>query len=272
MKAFALIGSPLGHSLSPEIHALISEISALPCTYALCLLEPDAVRPFILRMTDVGLDGLNVTIPYKPAAFACMDALSAEAEAVGAVNTVEVTPYGLVGHNTDCHGFSAMLAFAGIDAAGGPCAVLGSGGSARAVLAALAEAGAPEIVLVSRAPQDAANRFPGVRTASYEELKGIKGHLLVNCTPVGMHPAVDGCPVPEHVVGRFAAVADLVYNPRETRLTSAARRLGLKVADGLYMLAAQAVRAREIWHGAALGCEVEKEVYLRLDTALRRGT
>jgi shikimate dehydrogenase len=269
MKRFALIGKPLGHSLSPEIHALISELSGLPCTYELRPLEPGEVRPFIRNMKAQGFDGLNATIPYKLAALESVDALSPEAEAIGAVNTVECTPGGLVGHNTDYRGFGAMLTAFGIEPKGKRCVILGSGGGACAVAAYLADAGAADLLIASIEMDVAAARFPDIRVIPFEELGGVSGDLLVNCTPVGMHPHPEGCPIPEPVIGRFAAAADLVYNPRETRFLSAARRLGLRCADGLYMLAAQAVRAREIWHGAPLGAEVERQVYERLDAVLR---
>jgi shikimate dehydrogenase len=178
---------------------------------------------------------------------------------------------GLVGHNTDYHGFGAMLDAAGINVKGERCVILGSGGAARAVAAYLADAGAAELLVASIEIADAIVRFPSVRVVSFEELGGVSGDLLVNCTPLGMHPHPEGCPVSESVAGRFAAVADLVYNPRQTRLLTIAARLGLKRADGLYMLAAQAVRAREIWHGALLGAEVEREVYERLGKTLEGG-
>lgn len=271
MKRFALIGKPLGHSLSPEIHALISEISGLHCAYELRPLEPGEVRPFIRNMKAEGLDGLNATIPYKLAALKSVDTLSPEAKAVGAVNTVEHTPVGLVGHNTDYHGFGAMLDAFGIQAKGRRCVILGSGGGACAVAAYLTDAGAADLLVASIEMEVAVARFPGIRVIPFEELGGVSGDLLVNCTPVGMHPHPDGCPVPEPVIGRFAAAADLVYNPRETRFLGIAKRLGLRCADGLYMLAAQAVRAREIWHGALLGAGVERQVYERLDAVLREG-
>jgi shikimate dehydrogenase len=271
MKRFALIGKPLGHSLSPEIHALISEIAGLPCAYELRPLEPHEVRAFIRNLQAEGLDGMNATIPYKLAALESVDSLSPEAAKIGAVNTVEVAPGGLVGHNTDYHGFGAMLDASGIHAKGRRCVILGSGGGAKAVAAYLADAGASELTVASIEMEDALARFPGVRVIPYEELCGVSGDLLVNTTPVGMHPRPEGCPVPEAIVGRFAAAADLVYNPRETQFLAAAARLGLRRADGLYMLAAQAVRAREIWHGARMGAEVELRVYERLDRALREG-
>ncbi len=269
---FALIGKPLGHSLSPRIHALISEIAGIPCDYELRPLEPEQVKPFLRSLGENGIDGVNATIPYKLEALNSMVILSREAFAIGAVNTVELLPGGgLMGHNTDYHGFGAMLASSGISVKGQCCAILGSGGSARAVAAWLVDAGAAEVFLASRDKSDAATRFPGLRAVEYCELQGVSGGLLVNCTPVGMHPNEDGCPVGEAVIGQFAAVADLIYNPRETVLIQHAKQLGCCTADGLMMLAAQAVRAREIWHKRSIGADVEREVYLRLDGELRGG-
>ncbi len=265
-----MIGKPLGHSLSPRIHALISEIAGIPCDYELRPLEPEQVKPFLRSLGENGIDGVNATIPYKLAALENMDSLTREAKAVGAVNTVQRLPSGeLVGHNTDYHGFGAMLAEAGIAVKGKRCAILGSGGSARAVAACLSDAGAAEILLASRDQADAAARFPGLLAVDYSALAGMPGGLLVNCTPVGMHPHGDGCPVGEAVVGQFEAVADLIYNPRETVLLARAKRWGLRTADGLMMLAAQAVRAREIWHRRDIGPAVEQEVFRRLDKELR---
>jgi shikimate dehydrogenase len=268
MKSFALIGKPLGHSLSPQIHALIADIIGIPCSYTLRVLEPEQVRFFIRSMRAEGYDGLNVTIPHKLEALQSVDSLSPEAKSIGAVNTVELSVNGLTGHNTDYYGFGAMLRAAGIGAAGNLCVVLGSGGSARAVAAYLRDAGAAELLVASRDAAEAAARFPGIKTITYEELNGLNGGLMVNCTPLGMFPDIDSCPVSETVIGSFAAVADLVYNPRETRLLSIAAKLGCKRADGLYMLAAQAVKAQEIWQCQPMGAMVEQEVYTRLAKAL----
>lgn len=268
MKKFALIGKPLGHSLSPQIHVLISEITGLPCSYELRPLELDDVKPFLRDLKAEGLDGVNVTIPYKRTAYEAVDMLSSEAKAIGAVNTVAVTAKGLTGYNTDYHGFGAMLQAAGIVVKGERSIILGSGGGARAAAAWLADAGASEVLIASRDAQEASARFPGLRAVSYGELENLSGSLLVNCTPLGMHPHPEGCPVPESVVAHFSAVADLVYNPRVTRLLAMAASFGLKLADGLYMLAAQAVCAREIWHGVQMGAGVERLVYERLAKAL----
>ncbi len=264
MNFYVLIGNPLGHSLSPRIHALISEVTGVPCEYALMPLETGAVEPFLRSLAEGGIDGVNVTIPHKVLAAQSVDALSPEARSLGAINTIRPTPRGTVGHNTDLHGFQAMLDAAGIAPEGQRCAVLGAGGSARAVTAVLRQRHAAEIFVVSRQPEAVTTPFPGAQLIDYDKLRGMDGGLLVNCTPVGMSPRVEGCPVDGAVVARFGAVADLIYNPKETVLLRMSAERGLPRANGLLMLVAQAVRAREIWEDARYGTAVERAVHDRL--------
>ena len=258
MLRFALIGQPLGHSLSPLLHRYIAEAAGFSCEYLLRPLQPEGVRPFISGMAAAGLQGINVTIPYKLAALEAVDEVTATARAIGAVNTVAMMNGRTTGHNTDYYGFGAMLAAAGIDPAGRSATVLGSGGAARAAVAWLVDSGC-EVTVASRSETP----LFGAKAISFDSIGC--GYLLVNATPVGMAPHVDGCPVAEETLRRFAAVADLVYNPRQTRLLQASSALGLACADGLYMLVAQAVRAQEIWQGIQLGQPVERAVYDRLN-------
>ncbi len=259
---FELIGKPLGHSLSPQLHELIAVRAGFACRYALRELEPAQVRGYVRSLPSSGLSGVNVTIPHKLEAYASVDALAPTAWAVGAVNTIAIEDGRTVGHNTDYDGFGAMLAAAGIDAAGRQATVLGSGGSARAAAAWLTGHGC-DVTVISRG----GGTLPGARSAGYDAVPG--GHLLVNATPVGMYPHGDACPLPEREIARYEAVADLIYNPLETVLLRRAAALGLRCADGLVMLVAQAVRAQEIWQGRFFGASLLRTVHTRLLQALR---
>ena len=194
MRRYALIGNPLGHSLSPQIHGLISEVTGTRCEYRLMPMAADAVGPFLRSLPGSGIAGVNVTIPHKQLAAQNVDELSPEARVLGAINTIQVTESGTTGHNTDVHGFRAMLASAGIAVAGKRCVILGAGGSARAVSAALQAEGAAEILVVSRDPGKVTAPFPGAKLIAYSELLGVQGNALVNCTPVGMHPQTGQSP------------------------------------------------------------------------------
>lgn len=238
---YALLGEHLSHSLSVPIHAELCRAAGIPFDYSLREIPGDrfdAEIPDILR----AYDGVNVTIPYKRRIMPFLDALSPEAEAVDAVNTVVREGDRFVGHNTDIAGFTAMLTQARIPA-GLPCWVLGTGGAAAAVTYALRKYGAGPVHPVSRDP---------ARGESYASLPEHFSGVLVNCTPVGMFPRDGDCPLPREALDillpRAAAVLDLIYNPEETRLLRAAREKGLPAVNGLTMLRAQAAEAERLWH------------------------
>lgn len=243
---YGLLGKTLKHSYSPQLHAMLGDPS-----YRLFETPENAVADF-LRSGE--FDGLNVTIPYKETVLPLMDELSPRAAAVGSVNTILRRGGRLYGDNTDCDGFSWLLTRAGIDPAGRKCLILGSGGSARTVRAVLSEAGAAEIVTVSRSGPDNYHNLSKHRDAE----------LIVNTTPVGMYPEINAAPLSLDLFDRLTAVADLIYNPARTLLLQQAQQRGLRTSDGLPMLAAQAVRARERFDGTEIPDAVLEDVLNRL--------
>ncbi len=241
MRHYGLIGERLGHSLSVPIHEAIFRRLGIDADYRLIELSREGLAEGVRGLLTT-LDGFNVTIPYKEAVIPLLQSLSPEARAIGAVNTVEAGGRG-VGHNTDAGGFAAMLRHHGVNPADKPAYVLGTGGAAKAARAALDAMGA-RVTMVSRRP--------GAEAIGYDELAArlrAGGGYLINATPVGMWPQVDGCPVDEAILPYAEGVADMIFNPRETRLTRAAQAAGVSACTGLYMLVAQAVAAEEIWQG-----------------------
>lgn len=224
MKA-GLLGRKLGHSLSPQIHRLFGDYD-----YRLYEREPEAVEEFLRTGFARGdFDFLNVTIPYKKDVFRLCDALSPLAQRLGNVNFVMRRPDGtLYGDNTDAFGVERLLKTVGADVKGRKCAILGAGGAAMTVQAVLEELGAAEAPFVRRG-----------------ELPSKDAYLLVNATPVGMYPDVDGARVDIADYPVCEVVVDLVYNPSPTRFVREARACGKKAVDGLVMLIAQAYRAYE---------------------------
>ena len=247
MKRYGLLGERLGHSLSVPIHRAVFRALGLDAEYRLIELprEEFAARAAAL-LTE--LDGFNVTIPYKRDILPLLSAVDPQAAEVGAVNTVSCGPGGAAGSNTDVAGFEASLRAAGISPAGRPCWVLGTGGASLAVRCALRRMGAAQVYRVSRRPSE--------DTLGYDALPERFSGLLVNTTPVGMYPDTDACPLPPQALDalllRADAVADVIYNPKETQLLRAARERGLPCCGGLTMLAAQALESERIWQGRSL--------------------
>ena len=245
MLHFGLIGEKLGHSLSVPIHEAVWRKIGLDADYRLIELAPDAFDAAVPRLM-AELDGFNVTIPYKRRIIGCLADTDGDARTIGAVNTVLCA--GRTGHNTDVYGFRLMLESAGIDPAGKPCFILGTGGASAAACAALRGMGAGKVVFVSRSGRDGA--------VPYESLEERFAGILVNCTPAGMWPDTEGCPLPvpllRSLLKRADAAADVIYNPRETVLLREAARAGIPCAGGMTMLIGQAVAAEEIWLGRSL--------------------
>lgn len=228
-----LLGKRLSHSLSPQIHKLITGGE-----YGLFEREENEVGDFV---KNSGLGGFNVTVPYKKTVVPFLDAVSDEAKRTGAVNTVVNRGGVLTGCNTDVYGFKALLEHTQTEVCGKRAVILGSGGAAAAVKTALTDLKAGEILTVSRTGE-----------LNYENVYGLKkADILINATPVGMFPHEEGCPVDLTRFENIGAAVDLIYNPLRTRFTDRAQRLGIKNADGLYMLVAQAVKACELFHAAA---------------------
>ncbi len=228
MKKYGLIGHPLGHSFSPQIHSMLGDYE-----YKLYPMPEDEVGDF-LRFG--GLDGINVTIPYKQTVIPYLSRLSDEARRIGSVNTVVREVDGsLTGYNTDHYGFTAMLRYYGIEPRGKKALVLGSGGAGKTARTALLDMGAREVITVSRTGE---NNYSNLGLHADAE-------LAVNTTPLGMYPKNGDAAVDLRDLPNCSAVVDTVYNPGRTALLLQAETLGLDCAYGLSMLVAQAIRAAE---------------------------
>lgn len=265
VASYGLLGGRLGHSWSPKIHA---RLGSTP--YALLERDPAGAEE-LLRHGD--WVGLNVTIPYKRLAAQLADHRSPRVEALGVANTLVRREDGSVfAENTDVPGFRWMLerfceralgATAGEVLGRAEVLVLGSGGAAQAVRAALLEAAPCSPILVSRGDEGA-----------YERLAERHPHarLVVNATPVGMFPSCPASPLEEAtlaVLEELVAVLDVVYNPERTGICLAAERLGLPCESGLAMLVAQAFHASELFQGRELPDSLIGQVVGELRAAQR---
>ncbi len=266
-----LLGEKLPHSLSPKIHQIVFEKTGMPGTYGLSEISREGLDAFMHVFKAGAFDGMNVTIPYKTDVIPYMDALSPQAEKIGAVNTIKREGTLLYGYNTDYDGFGALLDAHFIDVKGGRFTVLGAGGAARSVLAYLDDHGAEAIVLVSRNKARAAEKIDvsqytcPVEMIGYENID-IADTVVINTTPVGMYPHIDASPLTPMALNGCLAVVDLIYNPETTKLMQDAKDAGIQAVNGLLMLTAQAVKAQSIWQGKEIDGGLTRYIKNQLST------
>ena len=255
-----IMGWPVAHSRSPVLHGFWLDETGVDGAYLPLPAQPQHLEQALRALPILGFRGCNLTIPHKRAALSVVDRVEPLARRIGAVNTIVIRPDGtLEGRNTDAFGFRESLrdAVPAWKATAGPAAILGAGGAARAVVAALADTGVTEIRIVNRTlahaeaiASDLATPNTSITIYSWEEVGAALRHagLLVNATSLGMagEPplTLDLAPLPPS-----SPVVDIVYVPLETDLLAAARRRGHPVVDGLGMLLHQGRAGFEAWFG-----------------------
>ncbi|HUP75334.1 MAG TPA: shikimate dehydrogenase [Acidimicrobiales bacterium] len=251
----AVIGAPVRHSISPAIHNAAFAAVDLDWVYLAFDVREGEAKTALDAVRALGIRGLSVTMPHKSAVADAVDELSDAARELRAVNCVVNRDGWLFGDNTDGAGFvDAFRHDSGGDVAGRRCGVIGGGGAARAVVRALAGAGASEVIVVNRSAGAAAGAaaLAGTcgRVGALDDLSGCA--VVVNATPLGMAgPLEAAVPVPLHLLRPGQVLVDLVYNPLETPWLAAARERGIEAHNGLSMLVFQAARAFGHWTGVA---------------------
>lgn len=246
MLSCGLLGEKLGHSYSPQIHSLMADYE-----YKLYEKTPEQLEDFLKKGQ---WNGLNVTIPYKKTVFGFCDNVSSLAQKTGSINTLVKDGQGRIyGDNTDAFGFERLMAKNGIDPAGMKTLILGNGGACASVKAVLEMKGA-DVCVISRKGKDNYNNL--------DLHKDVR--LIVNTTPVGMYPDTDKSPVDLRLFPKCEAVLDIIYNPARTKILMQAEELGIKCANGLYMLSAQAKRSSELFAGGQLPDKIIDEITDRL--------
>ena len=249
MHVAALIGSPIGHSLSPAIHNAAFAARGLDWVYVAFEVAPGDGARAIDAMRALGIAGLSVTTPHKLDVAAAVDSLSPAASALRSVNTVVRSAGGeLVGHSTDGDGFVASLADAGVGVAGVAVTLVGAGAAARSVIDALGRAGAVEVVVVNRTAsraEEAAELATVARVGTVGDIAS--AGIVVNATSVGF--GSDDVPFDPELLHSGQVVADLVYHPLRTALLDAASERGCRTVDGLGMLVHQAALQQRLWTG-----------------------
>lgn len=250
---YGLLGKVLGHSFSPEIHALIGDYD-----YRLTELKEDEVEGFL---KERGFKAVNVTIPYKQTVIPFLDEISESAKAIGAVNTVVNRGGKLFGYNTDFDGLKALIESMIPNLKGMKVLILGSGGTSRTAQAVAKAMGAENIVVASRSGKG--------NTVTYDEAKSFHkdAKLLINTTPCGMYPDIHSVAIDLDVFENLKAVADVVYNPLRTELVMKAREKGIPAKGGLYMLTMQGIKAAEHFFSKEIEKNKAEEIF---NTVMKR--
>lgn len=255
-QKYAVIGHPIGHTMSPFIHKRLFELAGIDAEYTKLDIAPERLGDEFLSTLST-LDGYNITIPHKQNIIQYLDKIDDKAKMYGSVNTVSNRDGISTGYTTDPDGFIKAIEAAGIEL-GGRIMILGCGGVARTIAYEIALRGLefefavrPESVgkagllclEISRNVPDAKLSF-GLITQIIGEVD-----LLINATPVGMYPNTADQPIHNCAIGRCKSVYDVIYNPLETALVRRARANGSKAEGGMSMLVWQAAVAQTIWHG-----------------------
>lgn len=273
MKHYAVIGSPIGHTMSPFIHNRLFDINSIKADYtAIEVSSQDLNTKFNTVLNK--LDGFNVTIPNKQFIIPLLDDIDACAKLYGSVNTVKNTNGHFSGYTTDADGFVMALQSEQIRL-DGSVIILGCGGVARVMAYECIKRGASITFAVRNQSMDKCRALcndirQNFATASVQVCDintiTVGADLLVNATPIGMHPNIDLCPVNDTVISRCGAVFDAIYNPLDTVLLQKARANGSVVCNGMSMLVYQAAKAQTIWEGVTFD-KAEIDYICRLASA-----
>ena len=280
-KNLGVMGWPIAHSLSPVLQNAAIEEAGLDYVYISLPVPPEKLKEAVAGLRAMQFTGWNVTIPHKQAIMAELDAVDEDARIIGAVNTVVNRDGHLTGYNTDCIGFMQPLAQQGFLPKGKEATILGAGGAARAVIWGLLRAKVKRITLGVRNPAKAARLAE--EFAAYGEIQVLHWEdsafaehlavtdLLVNTTPLGMYPHVEGMPPVDWTkLKKDALVYDIIYTPERTRFLSEAQAHGHAIINGEGMLAGQGAAAFTLWTGVAPDLALIKRA-LREELDLRQG-
>jgi shikimate dehydrogenase len=259
MPRYAVIGDPIGHSLSPRLFGLLFAQEGVEATYEAVRVEAAALPAFVAEVRAGRYDGLSVTLPHKVSMAALVDELGPHAQQTGAVNCVTRGPDGrLVGANTDVAGLSAALGRTRWALRDRTARVLGAGGAARAAVMALLEVGVRSFEVANRTParavelaavlQPAVRRHGATLRVLPDALTALpRGVVLVNATSVGLGDPSSSPLAAEVALGPGHHVVDLVYRPLQTALLRRAEACGAATLDGLWMLVEQALAQHSLW-------------------------
>ncbi len=269
---FYIIGYPIEHTLSPTMHNAVFKALNIDARYTILKVKDDMLKDAVDALR-IHSNGFNVTIPHKVRVIEYMDALDDSVVRVGAVNTVSNSDNILKGYNTDYYGFLQPMKSRCIKIEGMSALIIGSGGAARAVVAALMDEHVASITLAVRSSDGRSDALvKSIRSRGIEcdvvMLRDVSKYsygkdIIVNATPLGMRGMSDSMPLSSKDISSSSIVYDLVYNPKDTQLIKHAREAGATVIYGYEMLVEQGAKSLEIWLGIDAPRDVMTDAVLR---------
>ncbi len=261
-KLLAVIGHPIGHSLSPLMHNAVFNELNINSVYLCFDIKPESLGKFVVGAKAMQVKGINVTIPHKVTVMEHLDEISKEAELIGAVNTIKFNENSgkTTGYNTDGSGCVRALQEAGEDLTGKHIFMLGAGGAARAICFQCVLEGA-NVTITNRTEEffmaenlskeicEKLNKEVSVVEFSNDKIKEqlMNSDILIHTTPIGMFPDNENCIIPGEIIPSHLTVMDIVYNPIETKLLKLAAEKGCKTVPGVGMFVHQGAEAEKIW-------------------------
>ncbi len=272
-RVCGIIGDPVEHSLSPVMQNAAFEELNLDLVYVAFRVRREELRGAIIGLKNLGLLGLNVTMPHKNNVLKELDEIDSTARSIGAVNTILNDDGRLVGYNTDGGGALKALKENGITLKGKKLLLLGAGGTAKAIAFHAAHE-VEELIILNRTSRKAKKLAEILRKESSKKIDGLglspeticeelkDTNVLINATSVGMHPDVDQSLVSPSLLNSDLCVMDIVYDPLETKLEKDAKAVGAKVVSGIEMLVYQGAFSFEIWTNHPAPVEVMKQAVL----------
>ncbi|MCC6048424.1 MAG: shikimate dehydrogenase [Thermodesulfobacterium sp.] len=276
-KVYGIIGYPVSHSLSPVMHNLAFRELGVKAVYGAFPVKPEDLSHAVRGIKALGISGLSVTIPHKIEVMKHLDEVDEKAKEIGAVNTILNREGSLFGTNTDWIGVLKAFEEVGVSLCGKRVVILGAGGASLAIIYAMVNAGAKEIIIYNRTfdkAKEVAERF-SVLAYPWEDVYDAYGDILINATSVGLK-SFDS-PVAKEVVSRFSVVMDSVYMPLETKLLAMAKEENKIAIDGLKMLLYQGVEQFKLWTGLMPPVDKMREALYRevlrmeVEFGLRKG-
>ena len=257
-KLFGILGTPIEHTLSPKMHSYLAKCTGIDMAYIAFDVKSEKLHTAFDGLKAVGAYGFNITAPHKIEIMKELNEVKDDAVCMNAVNTVVNRDGKWIGYNTDGDGFCLSLQFEGCEIKDKNILIMGAGGSARGVCYKLAEYGAKTISIVARTKEKAHIIGEMVKKYSntdvyYELDENKKYDVVINTTPLGMHPHENENPCDfMHIIDKDTVCCDLIYNPKKTVFLKEAQKKGAKIINGLGMLVMQGILAFEKFNDISL--------------------